>query len=649
MSLDSALVEVTRAGRDCRKQQIYAAEVQLLYTNANLGIGVTALATAALGYLQWNVISHPVVVGWAVCVLLVAAARFVLAYRYRRTASAEKRVRWWDAAFAAGAGLAGAGWGAAGVLLYPGDLKHQVFLVFVLGGMMLGAASLLAPRQLTFLVFLLPAGLAPAARFVYQGDQAHIAMGFLAVVFTTAAIITTRSIHQTIESSLDLRFDNQDLVDELKIANNQAEALNQQLEGRVQERTSELQQTAEHLRAEIEQRERTEAELLQARKLESLGVLAGGIAHDFNNFLTVVQGNVELAKLQLDPEDPIQAILDRSMNACHRAAFLSSQLLIFAKGGLPIRRVVSVGGLVQIAIDLARAGAPTSIDVDIPSDLWFAEVDAGQIGQALHNVLLNARQAMPEGGIVEVRATNLVRGDGNAAGSQRFVRISIRDYGLGIPAEVLPRIFDPYFTTKETATGLGLATTYAIISKHAGHISVESKPGHGTVFHIDLPASLERPATTSAVSGAIQKGTGRLLVMDDEEPIRNLLEAVLTNFGYVVQSARDGAEAIALYETAQASGCGFDAVLLDLTVGGGMGGVEAAAKLKELDRSAVLIVSSGYSQDAVMSEYRKYGFDAVIEKPWTPAQISEVFREVLAGQLSREGSSSRDVAGDTSI
>jgi signal transduction histidine kinase/CheY-like chemotaxis protein len=635
-SSDSPLDEPTPTGEDRRQRHIHAGEIRLLFANANLGIGVTVLATLVLGYLESNVISHPVILGWSLYTLMVAAARFALAHRYWRTPSVDEMAGRWGAAFAIGAGLAGAGWGAAGIFLYPDDLTHQVFLVFVLGGMMLGAPSLLAPRPLTFLVFLLPAGLAPAARLAFQGDRAHLAMGLLAVVFTITALITTWSIHRTIESSLNLRYDNQDLVDELKIANNQAEALNQQLERRVQERTSELQQTTEHLRAEIEQRVRTEEELLRARKLESLGVLAGGIAHDFNNFLTIIQGNVELAKLGLEPDDPAQAILDRTIKGCRRAAFLSSQLLTFAKGGSPIRSLASVAKLVNDAVNLARAGAPTTIDVDVAQDLWSVEVDAGQIGQVLHNILLNARQAMPEGGIIEVRAMNMAFGDGGETGSGAYVRISIRDYGCGISADHLPKIFDPYFTTKTSGTGLGLATAHAIVAKHAGHISVESKPGMGTVFNIDLPASQEIPATPSSVGEGLQMGTGRLLVMDDEDAIRSLLKAVLTNLGYLVQTARDGAEAIALYETAKSSGCGFDAVLLDLTVAGGMGGVEAAAKLKELDPSVKLIVSSGYSQAAVMSDFRKYGFDAVIEKPWTPARVSEIFRGVLVTELSRK-------------
>jgi len=445
---------------------------------------------------------------------------------------------------------------------------------------------------------------------------------------------------------LNLQFENQDLVQDLQAAKDHAEALNEQLEVRVQERTAELHRSNEQLRAEIKQREQIEEELLRARKLESLGVLAGGIAHDFNNFLTIVQGNIEMAKMQLGPAEPVQSMLDQTASACQRATFLSSQLLTLAKGGAPVRRLLSVAKLVTDAVELARAGAQTSIEVSIAEDLLFADVDPGQIGQVLHNVLLNARQAMPEGGVIEVRAENFIL----ASGAGAHVRISIRDYGCGIPADVLPLIFDPYFTTKPGGSGLGLATAYAIIAKHGGNLSVESKPRHGTVFTIDLPASQESPAPEPPIVGPMQAGTERVLVMDDEEALRKLLERVLTSLGYEVQTARDGAEAIALCEEAKASGHSFDVVLLDLMVSGGMGGIEAATKLKELDPSLKLIVSSGYSDALVTADFRKYGFDDVIPKPWTVVQVSEVFRSVLLpdnGLVRKEPRNSLSISNDT--
>ncbi len=637
MSPSRSRNEAARAAQGQRKRQVRAAQVRLLYGNANTGIGVTILVASVLGYFQWRVIQHPIVLGWLLYMLLVSVGRFILARRFWRASPSCANIGRWSAAFTVGAGLAGGGWGAAGILLYPEAwLMNQVLVVFVLGGMMLGGASLLAPRPEAFLAFLIPTGLLPAIRLLYLGDEGHLAMGLLAIVFTVATLTTTWRFHCTIESSLTLQSENQDLVEDLQIVKNQTEALNQQLELRVQERTAELHQSAELLRAEIARREQMEEELLRVRNLESLGVLAGGIAHDFNNFLTVVQTNIELAKMRLNPGAPVQEILEQTASACQRAAWLSSQLLTFAKGGAPMRRVVSVAELLLDAVNLARAGAAISMGVEIAQDLWSAEVDAGQISQVLHNILLNAKQAMPEGGIIEVRAENIVlRGD-EKPGSEAYVRVSIRDYGCGIPADILPRIFDPYFTTKRDGRGLGLATAYAIVSKHSGRISVESKHGEGTVFIIDLPASQDRPAPESPVGARLWGGTGRLLVMDDEEALRTILDRVLTALGYEVQSARDGAETIALYEAAKASGRGFDAVLLDLTISGGMGGLETALRLKELHPSAKLIVSSGYSDSPVMSNFREYGFDDVLTKPWGPAQLSEVLRRVLVADPERK-------------
>lgn len=241
---------------------------------------------------------------------------------------------------------------------------------------------------------------------------------------------------------------------------------------------------------------------------------------------------------------------------------------------------------------------------------------------------------MAEGGIIEVRAENVILA--RAQGSSANIRISIRDYGCGIPVDVLPRIFDPYFTTKPTGRGLGLATAYAIVAKHGGSLFAESRPGHGTVFTIDLPASELSPTPEGPVPSEVQPGAERILVMDDEEGLRALLKSLLTSLGYDVETARDGAEAIALCEDANVAGRGFDAALLDLTVNGGMGGIEAVAHLKELDPSLKLVVSSGYSDATVMSNFRKYGFDDVLSKPWRIAELSQVLRRVLVANPDRK-------------
>jgi PAS domain S-box-containing protein len=325
----------------------------------------------------------------------------------------------------------------------------------------------------------------------------------------------------------------------LKRSQNDLAKARDELVLRVAERTTELQQANARLEAEVNQRKLIEEELLRASKLEALAVLAGGIAHDFNNFLTIVQGNLELAQIHTRPGDVLYPILQQTDTACKRAASLASQLLTFGKGGAPIVRTASVAQLLAASVDLARAGSQVRFDLVIPDDLWPAEIDAGQISQAFHNLLINARQAVPEGGVVEVRAENVVIEDGALSINKgKYVRIFVRDYGCGIAPEILPRIFDPYFTTKETGSGLGLATAYSIVTKHQGHIRADSTLGQGSTFCIHLPASEITPVTQPAA--VVWRGAGRILVMDDEEAIRTLLELMMKQLGYEVECASDG-------------------------------------------------------------------------------------------------------------
>jgi signal transduction histidine kinase/CheY-like chemotaxis protein len=616
--------------QDARKRQVRAEQIRLLYANAGVGVVVTVFVASVLSFFEWDVIPHRTVLGWLAYTLIVSSARYAL-NRFYWGDTAKFTSDQWGRAFAVGCGLSGLGWGSAAVLLYPqANLVYQVFLVFVLGGMMLGAVSLLAARPEAFLAFASPIGLAAGLRVIIDGDNLHFAMGLLAVVFTINILVTAWHNYQTIRTSLTLKFENMDLLEDLIAANQKTETLNKELETRVVERTAELHDANERLRAEIEQRRRAEDDLLRARKLESLGVLVGGIAHDFNNFLTIVMGNIGLAKVELERGKPIFDILAQTEGACRRAASLASQLLTFGKGGAPVRRIVSAVPLIEDAVGLTAAGANITIDAQIGQDLWPVDIDAGQVSHALQNILLNARQAMPDGGLIELHAENVPISDESLPLSLgKYVRISVRDRGHGIPADILPRVFDPYFTTRKTGTGLGLAAAHAIVAKHKGHIAVDSVLGVGATFTMYLPASERMESPQRPALEDIPSGSGRILVMDDEEAIRILAVRMLERIGYEAVGAKDGEEAITLFETAKASGRSFDAVLLDLTIPAGMGGKEAAVKLREIGASTPLIVSSGYSDDPVMAEYRRYGFDAVLSKPWTVSQLSHVFRQVI--------------------
>ena len=555
---------------------ILSAQVRLLYANSNLGVAVNVLAATILCYLQWGTVPNSAIVGWWLYMMAASLARFVLTQRYWHAPERKDTDRW-RKAFAVGAALAGAGWGGAGILLYSeAHLLDPVFLVFIVGGMMLGAASVLAPRPEAFLAFLIPTGLAPTIRLLVQGNQGHLAMGLLAGVFTLATVVTTTRIYHTLDSSLRLRFQNQELIEELQTAKKETEAVNQALEIRVHERTAELRKSTEQLRAEISQREQIEEELFRARKLESLGVLAGGIAHDFNNFLTIIQGNIELAKANLEPAQSVRAVLDQAASACRRAAFLSSQLLTFAKGGAPIRQVVSIARLIVEAVQLARTGAPTSFSVHIADDTQRTRGSIrARSARCLHNF-----SSMP---------ARLWRAADSSKSGRRmsFSKTApMRSPWSGSRFGITAAVFQPTYCRKYStpislprrAPTPRLATSYAIIAKHGGRISVESEAGQWTEFTIDLPASRELQAPQPPIAAPIEAGKERLLIMDDEHALRTLLRAVLSRLGYEVETARDGAEAIALYERAMSDGRGFDAVLLDLTVAGGMGGAATARR-----------------------------------------------------------------------
>jgi len=376
-----------------------------------------------------------------------------------------------------------------------------------------------------------------------------------------------------------------------------------------------------------------ETELHRSSKLESLGILAGGIAHDFNNILTGILGNISLSRMQLEPGNTVHERLDKAEASCLRAKELTNQLLTFARGGAPVKKTKSITQLVKDAGDLAVVGSNVRCEFALALELWPADVDGSQISQVLNNILINAVQAMPDGGIVQITAANVPDGIrvGASVRTGNHIRISIQDHGPGIPPENIARIFDPFFTTKHRSRGLGLATAYSIIRKHEGHIEVESKPGKGATFHIYLPASTRSAGAATDHKSKISTGTGRVLVMDDEPDIQNLTETVLKRLGYEVEVAGDGIEALDKYRAASKSGRPFAAVIMDLTIPGGMGGKEAIRHFLEFDPRVRAIVSSGYSNDPVMADYQSFGFSGVVAKPYRIADLARTLKDIVSG------------------
>ncbi len=384
---------------------------------------------------------------------------------------------------------------------------------------------------------------------------------------------------------------------------------------------------------DISEQKHLEEVLFRARKIESVGVLAGGIAHDFNNLLMGIMGNISFAKMLVSQDTQVSERLVEAENACQRATKLTHQLLTFSKGGAPVRQAVSIAELLEESANFALRGSNVRCLFTIAEDLWPANVDADQIDQAFHNVVLNAAQAMSEGGTVQVRADNalLSAAEVPPLPEGRYVKISVHDRGCGIPAEVLPKIFDPYFSTKENGSGLGLATVYAIITKHDGFITVESEVGTGTTFVMYLPGSQEDVLPVQEIPEAPLMGSGRILVVDDEEAIRDLLSNMLTRIGYEVDCSPDGAAAIELFQNAKAAGRPYSAVILDITIPGGMGGLETLEPLRAIDPQAKVLISSGYANNPVMANFQQYGFNGVIAKPYTMQKLHDVLQQVIQG------------------
>ncbi|MDT8445064.1 MAG: PAS domain S-box protein [Desulfuromonadales bacterium] len=384
---------------------------------------------------------------------------------------------------------------------------------------------------------------------------------------------------------------------------------------------------------DLSERKRVEAELQKLEKLESIGTLAGGIAHDFNNILTGLYGNITLARMKLAVDHPGLRYLEAAEQSMQRASFLTSQLLTFAKGGAPVKKSLSLGGLVEEVVNFNLAGSNVRAMIKPADKLWSVRADHGQIQQVFASLTTNARQAMPDGGHLHVSLENATLADNAVHGldAGNYLRITITDEGVGIAPEHLDRIFEPYFTTKESGSGLGLATTYSIIDKHNGHISVISRPGKGTTFTLYLPACAlaetlaEHPETAAAPAAQLS----RVLVMDDEEMIRGLLREMLEESGFAVETAAEGLQAIKLYRQAMDAGKPFAVVILDLTVPGGMGGQDAAEGILRMDQKARIIVSSGYADDPVMANFADYGFKGVAPKPYRLDELSGVLAEVL--------------------
>jgi PAS domain S-box-containing protein len=386
----------------------------------------------------------------------------------------------------------------------------------------------------------------------------------------------------------------------------------------------------------VTERLQEEKELIKIEKLESTGILAGGIAHDFNNILTAILGNINIALRDRNLSDTTRELLSSAEQASIRARVVTRQLLTFAKGGEPILEPAQLGEIVRESTDFVLNGSNVTALYTIPDDLWQVPVDRGQISQVIENIVLNSRQAMKHSGVLEIACENVHRDDSSYAFLDRtkpFIRIIIRDSGPGIPTKLLDKIFDPYFSTRDEGSGLGLAVSLSIVNKHNGRIMVNSESGKGAEFILYLPAiGTETTHKESEGKVSLQPQSIRVLIMDDDESVRRVLHVMLELLGHQVFQASNGEEAIAIYRDRLHSDEPIDLVIADLSIPGGMGGKEAMSALLEIDPGTRAIVSSGYSSDPVMASCRDYGFRVAINKPYVLEKLEKAIHAALAGK-----------------
>jgi PAS domain S-box-containing protein len=390
------------------------------------------------------------------------------------------------------------------------------------------------------------------------------------------------------------------------------------------------------IQVDITERKRTEDLLRDAQRLESIGILAGGIAHDFNNLLGIIVGNLSLAQLGQESGTPEHSALEQASVACKRASELSYRLLTLSKGGSPIRAATRLGPLIADTVKLATSGSKVALEFDLPDDPPTAEVDDGQLRQVFSNLAINARDAMPNGGKLQISASVQALAEGAVASLApgKYHKIVVRDEGTGIPADILHRVFDPYFTTKEKGTqkgqGLGLTICHSIITKHGGDISVASVAGSGTTFTLYLPTSTApadlMPTESSLDKISMRGAPRRILVLDDEPDMRTMIGHLLHRFGHESVTAADSTSALDAYRRALSDGRPFDLVILDLTVQGGAGGLETFQELRKIDPQAKAVVTSGYADDPAIQNYSSYGFCAALTKPYSLSALKNALR-----------------------
>ncbi|NLD95138.1 MAG: transporter substrate-binding domain-containing protein [Fibrobacter sp.] len=380
---------------------------------------------------------------------------------------------------------------------------------------------------------------------------------------------------------------------------------------------------------DISVRKKSEEELLKVQKLESLGILAGGIAHDFNNLMSGFFGYVDMARENAKDEN-VSQYLQKAMEAIDRVRALTHQLLTFAKGGAPIQKIGHLFPFVQETVKFSLSGSNVACLFTVQEDLWACNFDKNQIGQVIDNLVINAQQAMPEGGTIEVNARNIILAEKEhpLLVKGNYIKLSVKDSGIGISKEIITKIFDPFFTTKPKGHGLGLASCYSIVGQHGGCIDVESELGKGSTFIVYLPAIVGYIQGEEGTNVKTHKGSGTFLIMDDEKIVRGAIEAMLNSLGYNVIHKENGIKTIEFFK----ENSNITGMIFDLTIPGGMGGKETVAEIRKLNRDIPVFVVSGYAEDPIMKNPADYGFTASICKPFVLAELIEMLEKHMKKQ-----------------
>jgi len=731
------------------KTQLFREQVAQLYALAPVGIMASSLNSLILVFILWNVLAPVLLMTWVSGLAMINAVRGVLVFRYRRATLSREDTRRWCDWFIVGNFASGLVWGAAGFFLYFLDsLPHEFGVIFVLGGMVAGSTAMHSALPKAFWAFSAPTAVPFTVKFFQQGDELHVAMGVLSILFMSLMGLVAHRNHLLITKGITLQHENAQLLEQVIKSRDHLESI-------VEARTAELQtsearyrflatnvtdviwvmasdgshftyispsitsfsgyspeeamalsleeiltpnsaqqaraileeelnlepsnhtdrfrsrlQELEHYRkdgstvwAEVrgsllrdeqgqaigmvgvtrdvterkkmdEEKQRLEAHLLRSQKIEAVGTLAGGIAHDFNNFLTSVLGNIVLAKQSKTSSESRSGFLAKAEHATLRAKDLTQQLLTFAKGGEPIKQVTSLDTVIKESSNFSLSGSAVACEYVFQPGLWSTEVDPGQISQVIHNLMINAVEAMSNEGTITIRAENVLlpsktinRNIPLSPGP--YLKVSLCDEGHGIADEHLSKIFDPYYTTKADGHGLGLASAYSIMKKHEGLITVDSKLGSGTEFTLFFPATPYAQVSSTSETVQILQGCGKVLVVDDDAHVRMVAGELLTHCGYQAELAEDGFKALTLYKRAMQCGEPFSAVILDLTIPGSIGGKETLRRLQQIDQNVNAIVSSGYSHDPVMANFQIHGFNGVVRKPYSLEELSKVMYEVV--------------------